>query len=67
MTGRAGGLIPLASIERQVHMFDGVTYRVVVTWLRRGFAFEYHSPRLSRDIRRQRGQERARLAAKGAP
>lgn len=63
MTDLAGGVMPLLRVARNVHTFDGVTYVLDVTWLRRVVRIEYHSPRLPRDVRRVRARELDRLRA----
>lgn len=57
----AGGLIPLLSAGREVHVVDGATYTLSVTWCRRGFEFSYHTPRTPRKVRRLRERELARV------
>jgi hypothetical protein len=56
-----GGILPYARLpERDVHVFDGTTYRIGLTWLRRRFQFEYHTPHLPRKVRKQREAARRR-------
>lgn len=60
LNDQAGGLVPLARVDRTVHTVDGVTYRIEVVWFRRRAGFDYHAPHLPRDVRRARAIERAR-------
>lgn len=59
----AGGLLPLVRGERDIHVADGVTYTVDVTWARRGFKFSYWTPRYPRWVRRLREAESQRIEA----
>lgn len=59
----AGGLFPLLRLERDVHVSDGTTYTIGVTWARRGFDFAYHTPRHPRRVRQARAAEAARCRA----
>ncbi len=59
----AGGLVPLARVKRDVHVFDGTTYTVDVTWWRRRFVVSYHTPRHPRRVVRARAAEAARCRA----
>lgn len=61
ISNRVGGVIPHVSRSRDVHVFDGVTYRLTVTWLRRTISVDYNTPRFPRRIRRLREQERRRI------
>jgi len=56
----AGGLLPLIRGGRRVHVSDGTTYTVDLTWLRYGFEVNVHSPRIPRSVRRARAAEEAR-------
>lgn len=58
-----GGLLPLVGVEREVHIVDGATYKLDVTWLRRRVGLEYHSPRIPRGIQRIRDRELTRVRA----
>lgn len=58
-----GGAIPLIRRNRTVHVVDGATYKVDVTWLRYGFGVALHSPRTPRAVRRARAAEDARIHA----
>lgn len=59
----AGGLVPTFRVERTVHVVDGTSYKLGVTWARRAFDFEYHTPRHPRGVWRARAAEAARVRA----
>ena len=58
-----GSLISLWHFGREVHVSDGTTYEVEVTWLRREINFDFWTPRIPRAVRREREAERQRVHA----
>lgn len=58
-----GGIVPWIRAGREVHVFDGATYSVQLTWLHRSVTVEFHTPTIPRAVRRERARETARVRA----
>jgi hypothetical protein len=59
-----GGIIPAPSRpRREVHTFDGCTYHLRLSWLRRTFEASYWTPRMPRSVIKARAATDARTRA----
>lgn len=57
-------VFPTARTKIDVHIFDGTTYTLTVSWLRFRTTFSYHTPRHSRKVRKIRAANAARNRAR---